>query len=208
MKQETNTLNSSRRGVIKGLVLIVAGLFATKLFGAIKIASDLLSSSKIKNSIMENPVLTPLQVINKFLSNTTNPDVMRPIITDDATYISLNFSDPELKRILPWAGTHKGAQSFIDTFAGVNEFWTIQAFEVQDIFSEGEKVAVFGSFTYTSRTLNKKVTSPFSILAKVKDGKIYHFMFMEDTFATAGTFRITPAGKFHSNPKEKAFELK
>ncbi len=156
---------------------------------------------------MENSASTPLEVIQKFLANTTNPDVMRPIIADDATYVSLNFNDPELQKILPWTGTYKGAQAFIDTFAGVNAFWTIQAFEVQDIFAADEKVAVFGSFTYTSRTLNKKVTSPFSILAKVKDGKIYHFMFMEDTFATSGTFRITPAGKFHSNPKEKAFDL-
>lgn len=156
---------------------------------------------------MENSLATPLEVIKKFLANTTNPDVMRPIIKDDATYISLNFSNPELQKILPWAGTHKGPQSFIDTVSGVNKFWTIQAFEVQDIFSEGEKVAVFGSFTYTSRTLNKKVTSPFSILAKVKDGLIYHFMFMEDTFATAGTFIITPAGKFHSDPDKNAFDL-
>ncbi len=156
---------------------------------------------------MENPISTPIEVINKFLANTTNSDVMRPIITSDATYISLNFSNPELQKILPWTGTHVGAQSFIDTFAGVNEFWTIQAFEVQDMFSEGEKVAVFGTFTYTSRTLNKSVTSPFSILAKVKDGKIYHFMFMEDTFATAGSFRMTPAGTFHSDPKAKEFIL-
>jgi ketosteroid isomerase-like protein len=156
---------------------------------------------------MENLVSTPVEVINKFLANTTNPDVMRPIIVSDATYISLNFNNPELQKILPWTGSHIGAQSFVDTFAGVNKFWTIQAFEVQDMISEGEKVAVFGTFTYTSRTLDKTVTSPFSILAKVKDGKIYHFMFMEDTFATAATFRITPAGTFHSDPQGKEFNL-
>jgi ketosteroid isomerase-like protein len=150
---------------------------------------------------------TPIEVIEEFLANTTNPDVMRPLITPDATYISLNFNNPELQRILPWTGAHEGSQAFIDTFAGVNEFWTIQDFAVQDIFSEGEKVAVFGTFTYTSRTLDKKVTSPFSILAKVKDEKIYHFMFMEDTFATAGSFRVTPAGTFNSDPKAGEFEL-
>lgn len=151
---------------------------------------------------------TPLETVQLFLANTTNPDVMRPIISSDATYISLNFNNAELQKILPWTGTHyEGAEAFVNTFAGVNEFWTIQAFEVQDIFSEGEKVAVFGTFTYTSRTLKKQVTSPFSILAKVKDEKIYHFMFMEDTFATAGTFRMTAAGKFHSDPKGTSFDL-
>ncbi|WP_136669238.1 nuclear transport factor 2 family protein [Flavobacterium sp. H122] len=151
---------------------------------------------------------TPKEIIELFLANTTNPDVISSLVDSNATYISLNFDNPELQKILPWTGTHhEGAKAFIDTFSGVNEFWTIQAFEVQDIFSEDEKVAVFGSFTYTSRTLNKQVTSPFSILAKVKDEKIYHFMFMEDTLATAGSFRITPAGKFHSDPKGKEFNL-
>lgn len=47
---------------------------------------------------MENVVLTPLEAINKFFSHTTNPDVMRPLIAEDATYISLNFDNPELKK--------------------------------------------------------------------------------------------------------------
>jgi|SRR5690606_25068961 len=151
---------------------------------------------------------TSKEIIELFLANTTNPDFMESVVDPDATYISLNFNNPELQKIMPWAGTHhEGAKGFIDTFAGVNKFWTIQDFEVQEIFSEDEKVAVFGSFTYTSRILNKEVTSPFSILAKVKNEKIYHFMFMEDTFATAGSFRISPAGTFHSDPNGTEFEL-
>ena len=151
---------------------------------------------------------TPRETIELFLANTTDPDIIRSVVDPNATYISLNFNNPELQKIMPWAGTHhEGAKGFIDTFAGVNDFWTIQAFEVQDTVSENEKVAVFGSFTYTSRSLDKEVTSPFSILAKVKEGKIYHFMFMEDTFATAGSFRLTPAGTFHSDPNGTKFEL-
>ncbi|TCD28710.1 nuclear transport factor 2 family protein [Pedobacter psychrodurus] len=151
---------------------------------------------------------TSQEIIELFLANTTNPDVIKSVVDINATYISLNFDNPELQKIMPWAGTHRdGAKGFIDTFAGVNEFWTIQDFEVQDIFSEGDKVAVFGSFTYTSKTLNKQVNSPFSILAKVRDERIYHFMFMEDTFATAGSFRLTPAGTFHSDPKGTEFGL-
>lgn len=151
---------------------------------------------------------TSIETIELFLANTTDPDIIKSVVDPNATYISLNFNNPELQKILPWAGTHnEGAKGFIDTFAGVNEFWTIQDFEIQDIFSEGEKVAVFGSFTYTSKTLNKKVSSPFSILAKVKNEKICHFMFLEDTFATVGSFRVTPAGTFHSDPKGKEFKL-
>jgi len=77
---------------------------------------------------------------------------------------------------LPWTGTSKGAQAFIDTFSRVAKWWTIEDF------------AVFGRFTYRSVSLGKAVTSPFSIHAKVRDGKIVYFQFMEDTFATARTF--------------------
>lgn len=75
------------------------------------------------------------------------------------------------------------------------------------MFASEEKVAIFGTFTYTSTTLDKAVTSPFSIIAKVKEGKIYHFMFMEDTFATTATFRMSNAGKFHSDPQGEPFDL-
>lgn len=151
---------------------------------------------------------TPLETIELFLANTTNPEIMASIVNPKAAYISLNFNNPELQKILPWTGTHhQGAKGFVDTFAGTNEFWSIQGFEVRDLFSEGEKVAVFGSFTYILRTLDQQVTSPFSLLGKVKDGKIYHFMFMEDTFATTGTYILTPAGTFHGDTDQTELSL-
>jgi hypothetical protein len=52
---------------------------------------------------------------------------------------------------------------------------------------------VFASFTYRSVSLGQAVRSPFSIHAKVKDGKIAFFQFMEDTFATARSFRSNGA---------------
>jgi hypothetical protein len=48
---------------------------------------------------------------------------------------------------------------------------------------------VFGRFTYRSVSLEQAVTSPFSIHARVRDGKITYMQFMEDTFATARSFR-------------------
>jgi hypothetical protein len=55
--------------------------------------------------------------------------------------------------------------------------------------------------------LGKVATSPFSILAKIKDGKIVYFQFMEDTYATASTFRVSGKWKIHSDPEGKAFEI-
>ena len=130
----------------------------------------------------------PIEVVKQFLQSVAAPDQMRSLVAEDATYVSLNYENAELKRILPWAGTSRGPQAFIDTFSGVFRFWQNQNFEVKELFGTDENVAVFGTFTYKSNTLGKVATSPFSILAKVRNGKIVYFQFMEDTFATARTF--------------------
>jgi hypothetical protein len=56
-------------------------------------------------------------------------------------------------------------------------------------------VAMFGSFTYKTRTLGKEITSPFALLAKVTGDKISYIQFLEDTFGTASTFRA--GGTWH-----------
>jgi hypothetical protein len=64
----------------------------------------------------------PTEVIKEFLANTATDKVeaaSRRLIAEDATYISLNFDNPELNQILPWTGTSKGPQAFIDTFSRV-----------------------------------------------------------------------------------------
>src|SRR5438105_15157086 len=51
-----------------------------------------------------NLMSTPTEIVSDFLQNTA-PDKVeaaaRRLVADDATYISLNFDSPELKRILP-----------------------------------------------------------------------------------------------------------
>ena len=145
-------------------------------------------------------VQTPTEVVRQFLANTTNPTIVESLVADDATYVPLNYDNPDLKKIMPWAGTSKGPQAFIDTFARVGRFWQILAFSPEELFGAGENVAVFGRFTYKSRTQGKTVESPFSILSRVRDGKIVYFQFMEDTFATAASFKSGGSSTFLSDP--------
>ena len=136
----------------------------------------------------------PIDVVSAFLANTAKDSVAHAatqLVSEDATYVSLNFDNPELQQIEPWAGTRKGRQIYVDTFSNVGTYWDINDFSVTDIFGDGEKVAVFGSFTYTSVGVGHRFTSPFSILAKVADGKIVYFQFMEDTYASAKSFRVS-----------------
>ena len=73
------------------------------------------------------------------------------------------------------------------TFEGVGRVWETKAFQIQRRHRTGQQVAMFGSFTYRGRESGQEITSPFSILAKVTDGKIHYVQFLEDTFGTSGT---------------------
>ncbi len=140
------------------------------------------------------------EIVRTLLKDPTSPDLVRSLVAPDATYVSLNFDNPELRRIMPWAGTRTGPEAVLDTYTRVNRFWHSEAFEIGELFGEGENVAVFGRFTYRSTTLGRAVTSPFAILAKVRDGQITFMQFMEDTFGTAATFRSGGAATYHSDP--------
>jgi len=58
-----------------------------------------------------------------------------------------------------------------------------------------------------SLVAEKTVESPFSILSRVHDGKIVYFQFMEDTFATAASFKSGGSSIFHSDPNGKEIEI-
>lgn len=151
-----------------------------------------------------------LDIVREFLENTA-PDKIgaaaKRLVAPDATYVSLNFDNPELKKIEPWAGTSKGPEGFSSTFSRVARYWKIEDFKVTDMFGSGESVAVFGTFTYRSVAVGTSFRSPFSVLAKVKDGKIHYFQFMEDTYASAASFRQSGSWMVKTDPDAPAFEV-
>ena len=140
------------------------------------------------------------EVVRMLLDDPTNPDVVHRLVAPGATYVSLNFDNPELRQIMPWAGTRTGPEAVLDTYTQVNRFWCSEAFEIGELFGEGGNVAVFGRFTYRSATMGKAVTSPFAILAKVSGGQVTFMQFMEDTFGTASTFRSGGTATYRSDP--------
>lgn len=143
---------------------------------------------------------SPLAVLQTILSNPTDLDFVKQYTADDFTYVSLNYESPELQKVLPWAGTTKGTEGLVQTFINVNRYWTVYDFQIQDSFENQNGAAVFGTFTYTSNTLGKTVTSPFAVLARGENGKLSYVQFMEDTFGTVRSFR--ESGEYHirANP--------
>lgn len=144
---------------------------------------------------------TPLEVVRAILDNPTDLISVEKLVAPDATYVSLSHDNPTLKRLMPWAGASRdGARAVVATYKQVGRYWSNEGFTVEDELETSDKAAVFGRFTYRSATLGKTVTSPFAILARVTDGRVTHMQFMEDTFATANSFRVGGEAVFHADP--------
>jgi hypothetical protein len=103
---------------------------------------------------------------------------------------TVGVEPPSMRKVVPVMKSVSGLARK-QTAAGVANYWKIDDFTVTDKFASGEDVAVFGKFTYRSVAVGHVITSPFSIHAKVHAGKIVYFQFMEDTNATASSFRQT-----------------
>ncbi len=142
-----------------------------------------------------------VDIVKAILDNPTDLDSVKALVAPDATYVSLNYDNPELQRLMPWAGTQIGPEAIVSTYERVGRYWKNEGFEIGDIFESAENVAVFGRFTYRSTTVGRSVTSPFAILAKVRDGKVAYMQFMEDTFATASTFRVGGTASYRADPE-------
>lgn len=146
-------------------------------------------------------------VLQELLQNTSNLKVLRQLMTPDGTYVSLNFDNPELKKVMPWAGTHKGPQALLDVFAALQRYWRTLDFKVTDTIEQGSRVAFFGSFTYKSNATGKEITSPVSLLARFEGNKVAYVQFLEDSYGTAGSFKTGGGTRFHSDPSGKEVEV-
>ncbi len=150
---------------------------------------------------------TPIDVVGQWLQNLLDPDVVNSLVAPDATYVSLNTEDAELNKIMPWTGTSHGPQAFLDNLGTMFTRWENQAFNVKAMFASDENVAVFGDFRYKSHSLGRVVSSPFSILVKVVDGKVTYLQFLEDSYATAASFRKNGSWTVQTEPGAEPFEV-
>ncbi|MGP9466103.1 nuclear transport factor 2 family protein [Halomonas citrativorans] len=176
-----NTITQAKS--LAAIIALTASMTATSILTVTPAAAQSVSDAQSEAS---------LSVVMEFLSNTA-PDKVEAaaerLVAPDATYISLNVDNPELQKIIPWTGTNYGPRAFSGLFLQLADYWETEDFTITDQIASGEDVAIFGRFTYRSLELDHVFTSPFSIHAKVRDGKMTYFQFMEDTYASASSFR-------------------
>ena len=67
--------------------------------------------------------------------------------------------------------------------------------------------AVFGDFRYRSHSLGKVVSSPFSILVKVVEGMVTYVQYLEDSYATAASFRQDGSWTVQTAPAAQPFRV-
>jgi hypothetical protein len=48
---------------------------------------------------------SPQEILSAILEKPTDLDHVRSLVSPDVTYVSLNYDNPDLKKIMPWAGT-------------------------------------------------------------------------------------------------------
>ena len=141
------------------------------------------------------------EIVRELLAGATDETIVGRLMAADSVYMSLTFDNSELRKVMPWAGVHKdGREGLLYTFRTLNTFWRIDDFAIQHIFSSGEDIAVFGTFTVHSLRLDKTFTSPFSVHAKVRGGQVTYMQYMEDTFGTGSTFRSGGVWTFAGDP--------
>jgi uncharacterized protein len=74
-------------------------------------------------------------------------------------------------------------------FGTANKIWVNEDSKIHVCFDDGENFAAFGQMPYRSKSLGKMFTSPFSVWAKVADGKVTYVQYLEDTLQSTTSFK-------------------
>ena len=84
---------------------------------------------------------SPAEVVRAILDNPTNLDTVKELVAPDATYVSLSYDNPDLKKLMPWAGTTQGgAEAVVSTYTRVGRYWANKGFHVEEVIEGDEKV--------------------------------------------------------------------
>jgi uncharacterized protein len=99
------------------------------------------------------------EVVGEWVENLFNPDVVNRLVLPESTHLSLNTDDSQLPWIMPWTGTSRGPQAFLDILATSFMRLENQAFNITTMAASGGNVAAFGDFRNRSHSLGKAVSS-------------------------------------------------
>ena len=104
------------------------------------------------------------------------------------------FVDPEavlenpLPEVIPFGGVFEGRQGFAGYLEAILRGISIERFEVDEIFADGERATVLGRETSLVHTTGQRYTMSWVHVLTVRDGRIVHMREYNDTAAMAVAF--------------------
>ena len=67
-----------------------------------------------------------IEIVKELLAGATDVEVVNRLMSEDSVYVSLTWDNPELRKLMPWAGTHgNGPEGLLSTFRTLNTFWSM-----------------------------------------------------------------------------------
>ncbi len=60
--------------------------------------------------------MKPKDTVQALLNDIRNPKTVRDLCVQDVTYVSLNYTNPDLHKIMPWCGTGSGVDAISRRF--------------------------------------------------------------------------------------------
>jgi len=78
-------------------------------------------------------------------------------------------------------GTYRGKDGAKEFISNLGNAFNTKAFTVENVVGEGDVAFANGKFTHELKTTNKQYSSDWSLMCKIKDGKIFEYHFYEDT---------------------------
>src|SRR5690242_18698281 len=102
---------------------------------------------------------------------------------------------------MPWTGTSRGPQAFLDNLDTTFMRWENQALNVTTMFRLGGERGRVQGLPLPVPLARRVVTSLFSILLKVVDGRVTYMQFLEDSYATASSSPRAAPGPFRRSPR-------
>lgn len=118
----------------------------------------------------------------------SGPDAALEFVGDDAVFIAVLGDD--FRKYLPMYGKYIGKKGARDFLHSLSESFDTQEFITQKVISEDNSVALWGKFHHIVRSTGRDFHSDWALVCEVKDGKIEHYQFYEDTAALEAAFHL------------------
>ena len=105
-------------------------------------------------------------------------------LTTDVAWQAVGPAD-----ILPWAGMRHGREQVGQFFAALGQAVEFQQFEPREFIAQGDKVVVLGHSRQSLRSNGRVVEPDWVMVFTLREGKVTHYQYYDDTAATVAAFQ-------------------